>query len=553
MRKDISGWVTRLTDAEIGQFMRQGVWRNETLADYAQRQIRQDADRTAVIEGESAYTYREIFTQAERLAAAFDATGLVVGDVISFQLPNWAETLAINLAACMRGVVCNPIVPIYRDAEVRYILRDCRCRMFFIPETFRSMDYAAMAARLLPDLPDLREVIVLRGEAAGCTRYQDLLRRGDGRAPAPVRVDPNAIKLILYTSGTTGKAKGVLHSHNTIMAELHAVIDYWSVTPEDVVLMPSPVTHITGYLYALEMAFVRGLKVVFMERWDAAQAIALVDRHNVTFSVGATPFLKELVAEALQRNLALPSLRLFACGGAPVPPELIHRAHEALENCVACRVYGSTEAPTVTLGVNRRDQEQLGASTDGHIVGHEVRLCDPVTGDVVAEGADGEICTRGPEVMIGYTDWKQTEESFDSEGFFHTGDLGHYASVDFLVVSGRKKDLIIRGGENISPKEIEDILHQHPAMKEVAVVAMPSERMGETVCAYVITNPGCTIDLPQLVDFLDKAGLSKQKFPERIEIVDDLPRTPSGKVQKNLLRQRLVEKFRTEQAGGKRT
>ena len=354
------------------------------------------------------------------------------------------------------------------------------------------------------------------------------------------------MKLVLYTSGTTGNPKGVLHSHNTILSEVDAVIHYWGIDEHDIVLMPSPVTHITGYLYALEIAFVAGVKVVFMERWNAREAVELIARHGVTFSVGATPFLKELVDEVDRCKATLPSLRLFMSGGAPVPPELIRRANRTLGNGRAFRVYGSTEAPTVTLGIRSRSEAELGATTDGRIVNHEVRICDAHSGLPLADGEDGEICTRGPETMLGYTDWAQTAEAFDADGFFHTGDLGVRGHGDFLTVSGRKKDLIIRGGENISPKEIEDVLHQLPSIKEVAVVAMPHERMGETVCAYVIPQPGQRVDVPALAAWLERAGLARQKFPERVELVDELPRTASGKVQKNILRERIATQLKAE-------
>jgi acyl-CoA synthetase (AMP-forming)/AMP-acid ligase II len=545
MRTDVSGWVTRLDDEAITRYMRSGAWRGVTLADHAVRQAERAPDQVAVIEGERSVTYDEVLSEAYRLVGAFGALGLQPGDVISFQLPNWIETVVINVAAALAGLVVNPIVPIYRESEVRYILANSRARVFFIPEQFRSFDYPAMAQRLRSELPVLREVVVVRGRAPDFHTYDDLLDRGGAEHATRNRTDANAIKLVLYTSGTTGNPKGVLHSHNTIMSEIDAVIDYWGIDSKDVVLMPSPVTHITGYLYALEIAFAAGVKVVFMERWSATEAVDLIARHGVTFSVGATPFLKELVAEVEKRGLTLPSLRLFMSGGAPVPPELIRRANKVLSSCLAFRVYGSTEAPTVTLGIRSRADADLGATTDGRIVNHDVRICDPATGEVLSGGADGEICTRGPEMMLGYTDWEQTLESFDADGYFHTGDLGHRVNSDFIAVSGRKKDLIIRGGENISPKEIEDVLHQHPAIKEVAIVAMPHERMGETVCAFVIAQPGQKVDVPALAACLEKAGLARQKFPERVELVDDLPRTASGKVQKNVLRDRIAGVSRT--------
>ena len=549
MRTDVSGWVTRLTDEDVLRYKRAGAWRNVTVADCAMREGTRAPDRIAVVEGERAISFGEILAQARQLAAAFAAMGLKPGDVVSFQLPNWTETMAINLAACMAGLVVNPIVPIYREAEVRYILADCRSRVLFIPERFRSFDYAAMVARLRPALPHLREVVVVRGQAEGCRPYADLLASGRGKPAEESRTDPDAVKLVLYTSGTTGNPKGVLHSHNTIMSEIDAVIDFWGIHDRDVVLMPSPVTHITGYLYALEVAFAAGVKVVFMERWNVAEAVDLIARHEVSFSVGATPFLKELVAEVEERSLALPSLRRFMSGGAPVPPELIYRASKALPQCMSFRVYGSTEAPTVTLGIRSPAEADLGANTDGKIVNHEVRLCDPHTGAEIAGDGEGEICTRGPEMMLGYTDWQQTLESFDTDGYFHTGDLGYYVNGDYLCVSGRKKDLIIRGGENLSPKEIEDVLHRHPAIQELAIVAMPHERLGEGVCACVIPRAGHCVDVGILAAWLEQAGLARQKFPERVELMEDLPRTASGKVQKNVLRNFIAAKMKTEKEG----
>jgi acyl-CoA synthetase (AMP-forming)/AMP-acid ligase II len=545
MRTDISGWVTRLTDAQIARHVESGAWRNVTLADCALRMAQRAPDRVAVIDGSRELTFGDLMLQSRRLAAAFAAMGLQPGDVVSFQLPNWSEAMVLNLAACLAGLVVNPIVPIYRDAEVRYILKDARAKVFFIPRTFRNFDYLDMAQRLRPQLHELREIVVVRGEGGGCIAYDELLRSSAQPPDIGARTDPDAVKLVLYTSGTTGNPKGVLHSHNTIMSEIDAVIRFWGIHDRDVVLMPSPVTHITGYLYALEIAFAAGVKVVFMERWNAAEAVELIARHGVSFSVGATPFLKELTAEVEARALALPSLRLFMSGGAPVPPELIYRANQALPGCMSFRVYGSTEAPTVTLGIESRADAQLGATTDGKVVNHEVRLSEPRTGAEVRD-AEGEICTRGPEMMLGYTHWAHTQEAFDADGYFHTGDLGYFVQGGYLCVSGRKKDLIIRGGENLSPKEIEDVLHRHPAIREAAVVAMPHERLDEGVCAFVIPHPGRSVDVRALAAWLEQAGLARQKFPERVELVDDLPRTASGKVQKNVLRERIAAQIESE-------
>jgi acyl-CoA synthetase (AMP-forming)/AMP-acid ligase II len=543
MQTDIGGWTTRLTEEAKRRYAQSGAWANVTLWQRARELAAREPDRTLVVDGEQAWTPRQLVDEAQRLAAALRAAGLQPGQVISFQLPNWREAVVINLAACLNGLVVNPIVPIYREKEVGFILRDCRAQVFFIPAAFRGFDYMAMARALKPALPELKQVVVVRGDAGEFTNYEALLAHGEG-APAAPAVDAHAVKLLMYTSGTTGNPKGVLHNHNTIMCEINACAGFWGLNRDDVVLMPSPVTHITGYLYALEATFALGLRAVLMEKWNAAEAVGIIARRGVTFSVGATPFLQELADEIERQRAELPSMRMFMSGGAPVPPELVYRANRLLPQCSIFRVYGSTEAPTITLGIADRRQAGLGATTDGRIVNNEVRLAG-ADGKTVTEG-EGEICARGPELMLGYTDWQQTLQSFDDEGYFHTGDLGYYVQGEYLCVSGRKKDLIIRGGENISPKEIEDVLHTSGDIQEAAIVAYPHARLGEGVCAFVIPKGGSRPSVATLAAHLDKHGMAKQKWPERVEIVDDLPRTASGKVQKNLLRDRVAALVRAE-------
>ena len=546
MRTDISGWSTRLTDEIIARNTESGIWRNRTLADELAALVARDPDRVLFVEGGRSHTVADMDRMARALASALQARGLVAGDVVSFELPNWPETVAIDLACAMLGLVCNPIIPIYRDAEVSYILRDAGTKAVFVPTTFRKFDYADMIARHRAELPALEHVITVRGAAAGATAFEDLLGEGEGRPLDLPEVDPNAVKLIMYTSGTTGRPKGVLHSHNTIDTEIQAISKFLGLDDNDVILMPSPVSHITGYLYGIQMPFTLNAPAVFMETWDAAAAGDLIDAHGVTFTIAATVFLQELTVFARENGRTLPSLRFFPSGGAPVPPEVIYNAHAAFDRCVCSRVYGSTEAPTVTLGVNSRDEEALGATTEGHIVGHEVKIVDPADGRELGPGEEGEILSRGPEMCLGYAAAEHNAEAFEADGFFHTGDLAMLDADGALVITGRSKDLIIRGGENISPREVEDALHEHPAIREAAVVAMPHARMGETGCAFVVLEPGADLDLARVSDFLSGTGMAKQKYPERLEIIDDFPRTAAGKIRKNVLRDRIADKLADE-------
>ncbi|MCZ6837655.1 MAG: AMP-binding protein [Alphaproteobacteria bacterium] len=542
MRQDVSGWQTRLSDALIAENTQSGIWRNKTLADLLDEQLARDPDRVLIIQGDSQMSARDINIQARALASALQQRGLVAGDVISCQLPNWPEAVVVDVAAAMLGLVCNPIIPIYRDAEVAYILKDAGTKVFFIPTEFRNFDYVAMVERHRGELPDLAHVATVRGTAPGCIAFDELL--GDGVVFERPAVDPNAVKLIMYTSGTTGRPKGVLHSHNTIDTENQAFSKFLGLDQDDVILMPSPLTHITGYLYGIQLPIVLGAPAVLMDMWNAKVAADLIDHHGVTFTIAATVFLQELTEFARINDRPLPSLRYFPCGGAPVPPEIIFNAHKSFARCVCARCYGSTEAPTVTLGVNSREQERLGAATEGLVVGHEIKLVDE-KGVPVPVGVEGEIITRGPELCLGYAD-PAHNEAFDDEGYFHTGDLAVMTADDCLIITGRSKDLIIRGGENISPRGVEDALHEHPAVYEAAVVAMPHPRMGETGCAYIVLAEGAKLTFEDMVSALDKTGMAKQKYPERLEIIDAFPRTPAGKIRKNVLREMIAEKIAAE-------
>jgi acyl-CoA synthetase (AMP-forming)/AMP-acid ligase II len=343
------------------------------------------------------------------------------------------------------------------------------------------------------------------------------------------------VKLILYTSGTTGKPKGVLHSHNTLGRVSMRSFDHWGIKAGDALLMPSPVTHISGYSNGLEQVFLGGTRSVLMESWDAAEALALIERHDVVGTVAATPFLKELADVAVAQGRSLPSFRLFACGGAAVPADLVRDANRAFAHPCAFRVYGSSETPLVTVGFPADTQPELAAATDGAVIDYDVRFLDDEGRDV-ASGQEGEIVVRGPSMFMGYADAAQTAESLTDDGYFRTGDIGMMTAHGAIVITGRKKDLIIRGGENISAKEIEDVLSSHPHVQEAAVVSMPHVRLGEGICAFVIIRGPLTPGFAELVAFVSASGLAKQKCPERIEYVADLPRTASGKVRKDVLR-----------------
>lgn len=534
--KDVSGWTVRLTPDLIDERTRSGAWRNLTLGDFARRMNEADPLRTIFIENGRHIPAGHLVAAATRLAHGLRAGGLMPGDVISFQLPNWHEAGVIYLAAALAGLVVNPIVPIFRDAEVEFMLEDSRSKALFIPAQFRGWDYVAMAERLAARLPALRQVVVLRGDPGEHMAWEAALRHTGRNATLPP-VNPNAVKLVMYTSGTTGRPKAVLHSHNSIMAEVLEYPRYWVDEP-GVVLMASPVSHITGCLWALELPWTAQVSVVLMETWDAELAVELALRHGVTVTSGATPFLDELLAAAKRLGQRLPDFRRFVCGGAQVPPELVSAANSWFTSCVVSRCFGATEVPSVTMGARSRDELHQAAHTDG-IVTAEVRIRDVATGASLGHDQEGEVLARCPEQFLGYARPEDNEGAYDADGFFCTGDLGRLSTDGYLTITGRTKDLIIRGGENLSPVEIEQALLRHPLVRDVAVVAAPHWRLGETVACFVVPAPGTEVTQPELARHITACGLARQKIPEHVILERELPRSPSGKVLKGALRDKV--------------
>jgi acyl-CoA synthetase (AMP-forming)/AMP-acid ligase II len=531
--------VTRWSDDAAAHYRAAGYWRDETLADVARRACREAPDRLLLIEGDRRLTRAEAWDAASRLAAFFLSRGLEPGDVVSFQLPNWIEAAVIALAARRCGLVLNPIPPIYRESEVGYILRDCRAKLVFVPHVFRKHDHQRMLAGLRSQLPSMQDAVVVRGNGADGLHWGQALSLAPARDDALPPIDPAAAMVVLYTSGTTGRPKGVIHNHYAFDYRVRSMAEAWSIGPSDVVFIPSPLTHITGAYWAFDMPWVSGATSVLLDVWNADEGIDCIEKNRCTVTGGATPFLRQLLDTGVRRPAAMASLRLFFCGGTTVSADLIREAAATHPHCLFFRAYGSTEMPTTTLGIRDRAHADLGAVTDGEVVPPtEVKIVDASSGAAIADGEEGEILVRGPEQFLGYVHPEDNVGAFDEDGYFRTGDLGRRAHGRYLVITGRKKDIIIRSGENISPKEVEDVLATHAAVADVAIVAMASRETGEKGCAFVVLRPGQTIDLAEIRRFLARAGLARQKCPEHLVIVDELPRVPSGKVSKDVLRAR---------------
>lgn len=525
--------------AQTSLAYRRGWWVRSTLADAARAAAQRTPERIALVDNEVRLNCATLYAQAGELAAALLAR-IPAGSVVSFMLPNWHEAAVIYLAATLAGMVVNPILPSLRDHDLRFILEDACAAMVFVPHRYGGHDYPAMLDRVTAAMSAAPQVVVLRGPATGRTGrhtpYRCMLGGPPGGLPA---LDPDAVRMILYTSGTTSRPKGVLHTHNSIHALICQIRDHWAIDPGDTFLVPSPLAHIGGSIYAFECPLLLGTTAVLMDRWDPARAVALMTAHRCTHMAGATPFLQQLLSAAANARTRLPDLKVFICGGASVSPSLIRRAAAYFDRAVVTRVYGCTEVPVATVGAPRPQEADYAADTDGRPGIAEIKLA----AHPAAPTGDGETCVRGPQMLRGYRHPEDDAESFDAAGFFRTGDLGRWALADsagrYLVVTGRAKDVIIRSGENISAKEVEDLLADHPGIAEIAVVGLPDERTGERACAVIVPTPGASPDVAGLLALLVSKGVAKFKAPEQVVLWDALPKNDAGKVLKHRIRAAL--------------
>jgi cyclohexanecarboxylate-CoA ligase len=515
---------------------RAGHWRDRFVDGFVAEAARARPDAAAVTDGATTLTYRELEHSVRAVAASLAELGVRRGEVVSWQLPNWYEAVVLHHAVLRLGAVSNPIIPIYRQREVGYILAQAESRVVVVPETFRGFDYPDMIEQLRPQLPALRHVVVARSTGGAALPFGDLLGGDPGTLPPVSRTADDPI-LLMFTSGTTADPKGVLHTHNTLDYENRSIIEVYDLGADDVVFMPSPVTHITGLLYGLQLPAMLGTRVVLQDIWDPTAALRLIETEGCSFTVAATPFLHGLVHHPELASFDVTSLRVFACGGADVPPALIRQAGDLL-GCTATRVYGSTEFPTLSTSPPHAPEDKR-ADTDGRsIAPAEYRILDEDDTDVPV-GEVGELLVRGPELFPHYLRDADNDGAFTADGWFRTGDLAAADAGGYVSIRGRKKDIVLRGGENISVTEVENLLFEHPAVREVVIVAMPDPVMVERACAFVVPVPGATPTLDELAAFLLLKQLAKQKLPERLELVAELPKTQSGKVQKFRLRERI--------------
>ncbi|MGB6761772.1 AMP-binding protein [Mycobacterium sp.] len=528
---------TRLTATDIlappvapdrlAEYRRFGYVSDLTMSASVVRAARQWGSQPAVIEGGHQLTYQELLEVVERAAAWLAGAGVGPGDVVCWQTPNWWEAHVLGLAVWHAGAVSCPIAPFYREHELRQVIEQVRPAAVVTAETFRGFAHAEAFDDLLAGagLGDVAR-IVLRGTRPGWSPFDVVVSHRRRQESAQLGADEPC--LILFTSGTTSGAKAAVHSSRTLLAETRQLADAWGLSWEDVAYMAAPLQHITGVLNAMTIPLLVGASAVLSERWDADVAVADIMRHRVTYSAGATVFLQELTDAARAARVHLP-LRMFACGGATVPRAVMERSEE--QGIPAARVYGMTELPTVTV-MNRAYPFDLRAETDGAIApGVQVRVVG-TDGQPLDAGCAGELLVRGPEQMLGYLDADANRAALDEAGWFSTGDVGVVDGAGFVTITGRLKDVINRGGEKFSTRDIEDLLLAHPAVRHAAVVPGPDARFGEVPIAFVVFDDPDQASADDLARHLRATGLARQKTPVAWHFVDSLPMTPSGKVKK---------------------
>ena len=536
---------TMMIAARRKEMRPRGYWHDELFTDHLDLCVAQVPDKPAIIDFNSTeqvgrrLNYREFGALVNRIAVGLAELGIEKNDIVSCQLPNWWQFGALAFACWRIGAVFNPMMPIFREREIRFMLGFAESKILVVPREYRGFDYPGMARDVIPELPHFQRLLVVGG--SGEESFEGTLldtpwesKRDAARLFAERRHGPDDVIQLLYTSGTTGEPKGVMHTSNTLLSHIHPFCERLDLSGNDRVLMSSPLAHQTGFLYGLLMPVILRTVVVLQDIWNGKRAAQLIDEEGVTFTFASTPFLSDLTDAVAQGAGALASLRYFVAAGAPIPRVLVERATKTL-GATVISAWGMTENGAVTT-TKPGDPDDKAFFTDGRALpGMEVKVVG-TDGDLMPPGEEGLLKVRGCSNFVGYLRRPQLY-NHDAEGWFDTGDLARADADGYIRITGRAKDIIIRGGENIPVIEIEGLLFRHPSVRSVAIVGIPDARLGERACSFVVAKPGQQFSFEEMIRFLIEQKVARQYMPERLELVDELPVTPSGKVQKFKLRE----------------
>ncbi|EER5694172.1 medium-chain fatty-acid--CoA ligase [Escherichia coli] len=525
-------------------YRQQGLWGDASLADYWQQTARAMPDKIAVVDNHGAsYTYSALDHAASCLANWMLAKGIESGDRIAFQLPGWCEFTVIYLACLKIGAVSVPLLPSWREAELVWVLNKCQAKMFFAPTLFKQTRPVDLILPLQNQLPQLQQIVGV-DKLAPATSSLSLSQIIADNTPLTTAITTHGDELaaVLFTSGTEGLPKGVVLTHNNILTSERAYCARLNLTWQDVFMMPAPLGHATGFLHGVTAPLLIGARSVLLDIFTPDACLALLEQQRCTCMLGATPFVYDLLNLVEKQPADLSALRFFLCGGTTIPKKVARECQQ--RGIKLLSVYGSTESSPHAV-VNLDDPLSRFMHTDGYAAaGVEIKVVDDAR-KTLPPGCEGEEASRGPNVFMGYFDEPElTARALDEEGWYYSGDLCRMDEAGYIKITGRKKDIIVRGGENISSREVEDILLQHPKIHDACVVAMPDERLGERSCAYVVLKaPHHSLSLEEVVAFFSRKRVAKYKYPEHIVVIEKLPRTASGKIQKFLLRKDIMRRL----------
>lgn len=551
MEGEIAGMKpqTILTDAYKQRYEQD--WPQRTVVSMLKERVQQFPDKVAMTDRKSTYTYQQFSNMVDRVALGLQAHGIRQGDVVSFQLPNWNEFLILHFAATRIGAVSNPLIPIYRDREIGYMVQEAESKVLVVPDVFRGYNYTEMVTRLHPQWPTLEHVFVI-GDVVpdGMESFSKLTdepweERARVAALDEIVLDPNDVTEVVFTSGTTGPPKGVMHTHNTLGATNDIMVERLGLTSDDVIFMASTFAHQTGFLYGVRMPIELGATAIYQDVWNPHGLVEHIEQDKVTFTMAATPFLYDLIQlEGLDRH-DLSSLRYFVSAGAPIPRALVRQAYEKLP-CQILSGWGQSENGLVSVTMPGDSIDKL-TNTDGCPLGNlRVTVVDEDQQPVSAN-TEGNLWVAGATLFAGYLkNYEYTVTQFIDDWFI-TGDRATVDEDGYIRITGRIKDTIIRGGENVPVSYIENVLHEHPDVAVAQIIAMADVRLQERACAFVSMKPGkAPLSMEMLTSFLEEKGVTRQYWPERIEVVEDFPRTASGKVQKFRLREMIAAKLQAQ-------
>lgn len=525
-------------------YRQQGLWGDASLADYWQQTARAMPDKIAVVDNHGAsYTYSALDHAASCLANWMLAKGIESGDRIAFQLPGWCEFTVIYLACLKIGAVSVPLLPSWREAELVWVLNKCQAKMFFAPTLFKQTRPVDLILPLQNQLPQLQQIVGVDklAPATSSLSLSQIIADNTSLTTA-ITTHGDGLAAVLFTSGTEGLPKGVMLTHNNILASERAYCARLNLTWQDVFMMPAPLGHATGFLHGVTAPFLIGARSVLLDIFTPDACLALLEQQRCTCMLGATPFVYDLLNVLEKQPADLSALRFFLCGGTTIPKKVARECQQLGIKLLS--VYGSTESSPHAV-VNLDDPLSRFMHTDGYAAaGVEIKVVDDAR-KTLPPGCEGEEASRGPNVFMGYFDEPElTARALDEEGWYYSGDLCRMDEAGYIKITGRKKDIIVRGGENISSREVEDILLQHPKIHDACVVAMSDERLGERSCAYVVLKaPHHSLSLEEVVAFFSRKRVAKYKYPEHIVVIEKLPRTTSGKIQKFLLRKDIMRRL----------